>query len=121
MGQEAETVKQFCQWHVLMAGANGICQWHVLMAFIYFFITYKELFTALEKENDMQKDIEEFCEECHFFVDSGNFTCCHWAPPQFQLTASFQEEDNGRRSWFTFPFVKPREVACGCFEPRRRK
>jgi len=66
----------------------------------------------------MNFDIEETCGECHWFVDTGSFSCCHYGPPQFQLTTTMQEIDKGRRSWWTFPFVNKDEIACGCFEER---
>lgn len=69
----------------------------------------------------MINDIDETCGECHWFVEKASFTCCHYNPPQFQLTTAFNEEDTGRRSWWTFPFVKPDELGCSYFEPRWRR
>ena len=66
----------------------------------------------------MKNDIQEKCGGCHWYVERDSFTCCHYSPPQFQLTSIPQLEDTGRKSWWTFPYVKHNEVACGCFEPR---
>jgi len=66
----------------------------------------------------MKNDIGEKCSDCHFFVDKNSYTCCHLNPPQFQLTTAQQFESTGRKSWWTFPYVRGDEIACGCFEPR---
>ena len=71
--------------------------------------------------NDIKTDIEEVCGRCHWFVDKGSFSCCHFNPPQFQLTPSEQLQLTGKRSWWTHPYVSSDEIACSAFESKREK